>query len=72
MNWTSYPLLLDEAIEVRPPPSLVGSEQCACVHPDRHMCIAWRTDRSYEQVTEVGDECQCACHDEEEDADESD
>jgi len=39
--------------------------QCACVHPDKHMCIAIRTDRSYEEVTDVQDECQCYCHDEE-------
>ncbi len=39
--------------------------KCACVHPDRHMCIAIRTNRSYEEVMEVYDECQCYCHDEE-------
>ena len=37
--------------------------QCACVHPDRYMCMAWRTDRSYDEVTEVDDWCQCYCHD---------
>jgi len=42
------------------------SDQCACMHPDRYLCIAIRTDRSYEEVMDCSDECQCYCHDDEE------
>lgn len=35
---------------------------CACVHSNRYDCIAIRTNRSYEEVTDCGDECQCYCH----------
>ncbi len=43
----------------------MSEAHCACVHPDRYMCIAIRTDRSYEEVTDCLDECQCYCHSEE-------
>lgn len=43
----------------------MSETQCACLHPDRYLCIAIRTNRSYEEVMEVYDECQCYCHSEE-------